>query len=666
MKRIIRRFVGWLNAKINGEPGTWKKQITGALSREAQDKINEARIKIIAATTQDYDGYVEKLMAPAPSAAYLLMAAVESGEPVQLPGMKEAAKVEISRARLFEARFDDSGRVMPSRLVQESDGARPWRVVEVVGTEEVKKKVAASLAAQSAISAAAPKARDVKSAELKAARAEYEKKLAEVAVLPKKDRELAEAMLREDFVDTGGLIDGITTHYDRSQFTEFAPLFGNQFFKQQYFHDMLQTFAYAYEAWNHNPVAKRIVNILKQYVIGRGVKLSTRNDEIQNAWDDFDEEFGLLRHLRLWMVERIIYGELMLDKTNWHTIDPSSIWEIVHVPEDVEQQLYYFQAFLSDYQMFVGYKVPGAPGSEKVPTVKFQINQIPAEQVLHLRGECVSNEKRGRSVLFPILGWLKRYKDLMTAEVIQKQLQACFIWDDTITGDDADVLAHASQYAGMPVPGSVFAHNDRVKRTAVEVSKGGNSSGGGMIGEAILAFIATAIGLPKEFLNVVGQGGGSRATALVGSEPFTKVVDELQTEFNLLLHEIAKTELPRRGVMYDKSQIEFVFPSVTKDTATEVIKNIMNGEAQGYISQRTAGVMFGAEMSISNYDFDREQLTIKKDKSQGLDLLGPMPPPPGRTGAGAGAPPDGAQPQDDGSDIHGDGKVDLKQQLSTI
>jgi hypothetical protein len=278
-----------------------------------------------------------------------------------------------------------------------------------------------------------------------------------------------------------------------------------------------------------------------------------------------------------------------------------------------------------------------------------------------MKGECFSNEKRGRSKIFPILGWLKRLKDLYNARVIKGWLGASFIWDDTIKGSDSDIAAHVAQYNQMPQPGSIFAHNEAITRQPMQPAP--SRSANDETAQEIIALIGTAVGIPKEHLNLLGNTG-TRATALVSSEPFTKVIEEVQGDFEDLLHKIAEVAMAQAGVEYKPEDLEFVFPSVTKDVTSETVKNIMAGEASGFISKETAANMYAAEMNITTYDFKDEQDSIKIEKEQGLQTVGQTLPgsrQPGVSDAGA--------PDIEGSDaspIHGVGKTDIQKDMATL
>ena len=66
-------------------------------------------------------------------------------------------------------------------------------------------------------------------------------------------------------------------------------------------------------------------------------------------------------------------------------IDPSTVWEILTPPEDINQPIAYQQVFPTQYQIYTGIDKGGV-----VPSSKFIMQQIPAEEVLHFKINCVS------------------------------------------------------------------------------------------------------------------------------------------------------------------------------------------------------------------------------------------------------------------------------------
>jgi len=552
-------------------------------------------------------------------------------------------EVMVEEAWLFEGKFNQRGKLMQEAShLKYHDMLVPYRLQHLTGEEYVE-----------ALQKGADHFTSLPEKVLRLERAK-QKHLEGV-------RKLQKAHLLEDDFS----VDALSGPYDANQYTEFVPTYGGPFNKQLYIYDYLTMHARAFEAWNHNPVAKRIVNALAQYAFGRRFKVRIKKDNLRKAWEEANKEHKFIHKAsKFWSREYLIYGELMVDKLRWDSIDPSTVWDIITDPDDIGDVYYYYQSYSTAFQTFTGYQVAGAPGSAKQEPLRYIIRQLPAKQVLHIKSNVVSQEKRGRSSLFSILGWLKRIKDLYNAEVIRAQLEACFIWDDTIDGGAGDVAAHAAAYASMPKPASIFVHNKAVERKPMQAISGGSTRSSGGVSDELLAFIATAIGMPKDFFNVLAAGGGNRATALVAAEPFEKVIEDLQADFEHLFQEIIYDIWEQAGLDYEDGDAEFMFPSVTKDTTTETVANLNRGEVMGYIDHQTASEMYAAEMNITNYDYDDVQSKIKDDRENGID---PLMPPPTRSGpAQEPVPGEDGVVGDDASPIHGAGKTALKGQLKTL
>jgi hypothetical protein len=562
---------------------------------------------------------------------------------------------KVSEAWLFEGKFDERGKLLESS-VPDVPG---YRITHVKGHDQFKEAINTSELKVAQIPVVASKMIEAKRAHL-----ERIEKLKEAGLIKE---------------DSFGQDLGSLTQYDPNQYTEYTPTYGGPFFKQLYLTDYLMMHSRAFEQWNHHPLAKRIISLFGQYAFGRRFQWRIKDKKKEKAWEDFDKKHNLRHRVsKFWVPEYILFGEHFIDKKTWQSIDPSTIWDIITDPDDITDVYYYHQQYSTAYQQFTGSQVKGVAGSANVKAQDFIIRQLPFKQIIHIRRNCTSFEKRGRSILFPILGWLKRIKDLYDAQVVAAWLSACFIWDDEIDGNAADIQAHIAKYNTMPTTGSVFAHNKMIKRQPMAAAQGA-AKAGDSVGDELLAFIATAVGIPKDFFNIMGGGGGSRATALVGAEPFTKVIEEIQADIEYLLLDIAAEVIPD----YKDGDVEFIFPSVTKDSTTETAKNIMAGEAAGYMAKETAAQMFAAEMNMTTYDWDDEKGKMDDeanaamiDPAGALANAGPaqydvpgapgMPGSPGSNGAAAASKTLPETPISKQSPIHGEGKQRLKSQMGNL
>ncbi len=416
---------------------------------------------------------------------------------------------------------------------------------------------------------------------------------------------------------------------------------------------MLTMHSRAFECRNHNPLAKRIIDLLSQYSFGRRFKWRMKDPAKQKAWEDYAKKINLIQRLsKFWVPEYLTFGELFYDKSSNNSVDPSSIWDIITDPDDITKVYYYYQCYSTPFQQFTGHSVPGVPAEgSKVRSTEYRVKQIPFDQFIHMKRNVTSYEKRGRSTLYPILGWLKRYKDLMDAEVVRGQLAATFVWDIEINGSQDDVDGFISAESDPLGTGKSFYHNQQVKRTPMPALPSSASTGNGGLASELLSFIATGIGIPKDYFNVMGGAGGNRATALVGAEPFTKLIEDIQADFEHFLVELARNVIPG----YQDGDIEFIFPSVTKDTTTETVANIVTGKAEQFIDDQTAAEMYAAEMNITTYDYEDTKAKLKKQA-----IENPVP--------SIMPTPNGANPKPfvPTSPIHGQGKLDIKKAMNTL
>lgn len=548
-------------------------------------------------------------------------------------------KARVAEAWLFVGRFDKRGKLMESSVAKRL-GVEASQTVYVGSHSEFMEATAISRA-------------EFQGLGLKSHRAQEAKRKIEAGI-----NRLREAKMIEGEFDT----DSLTGPYDSGQYTEYAPTYAGPFNKQLYQHDYLTMHARAFEAKNHNPLAKRIIDLLAQYALGRRFKVRIKDEAKKEAWETFERENKIIHRLsKYWIKEYLTYGELMIDKAVWLSTDPSTVLDIITDPDDISKVYYYHQSYPTAYQTFTGLAVPGAPaGAKKAKTMEYIIRQIPAKQMIHIKMNVVSQEKRGRTILFPVLGWLKRIRDLYNAAVLKKQVESCFIFDDKITGSAADVNAHAALYATIPRPMSVFVHNESIERKPMGSGVAG-SGASDQTADDIIGLIATAIGIPKPFFNVMSAGSSSRVGGLVGAEPFEKVIEDLQADVEHLLLEIAEEVIEDAGLSYEPGDVEFIFPSVTKDTTTETLKNVAAAETMGWFDHQMASEMAAAELNVTGYDYKEAQDARKKYQEENPNPG--MLPPSGRLGPD-GNPLDAAE--EDPSPKKGDGKRQLKADMGRL
>lgn len=461
-------------------------------------------------------------------------------------------------------------------------------------------------------------------------------------------------------------------------FNEYLPLLGGPFSRQLYLFDFLDMSRKAFEAWNHNPLAHQGVRITTSFVLGRGVIAKANSKLVQESFDKWAERIDLLGgRLENWSDMLSRDGELMVRRyinpisremfVRW--VDPSTIWEIVTDLEDIERVYYYHQQYPTAYQVLYG---TGSQKSlfdpSKFGVEKYVIDQIPADELYHVKINCSPNEKRGRSDLFSVLGWLKRYKDFQTSVVLRAIIQGTFAWKMKLKGTETDVQAFISEFGtSQPDFGSVHVENEAA--TLEPMSP--DMKGAGLDdAPGIVNMIAVGLGIPKEYLGFTETG--SRAGAIVASEPGAKKFMSRQLLLGRFLKRLAKdwaeneqrngrlpTIDPETQKPLDLS-IEFQFPEIAIEDRSAKIKDIDSAVLSGYISERRAASMVANELGIEGYSYEdemkeREQEVAKKALSVYNRVIPPAPdkPPEPAPGASTGG-------------LGGAEKRDIKRDLSTL
>jgi hypothetical protein len=309
---------------------------------------------------------------------------------------------------------------------------------------------------------------------------------------------------------------------------EFIPLMGGPFYKQLYLYDYLKMNAIAFNLVNHNALAAAAVKMLMRFTLGRGVSFNIKDDQTRRLWEEFWERTNTAKKSKVMARDITWQGELMLryyeekpGYTTYRVIDPSTCWEIVTDPEDIEKVYYYHFQWPTPYQLWT---------AGNIPISKYIIQQIPPTNVQHVKINVSSMEKRGRSDLLPGMPWLKRFDDFYNGATLKEVLQANLVWRVKVKGDQADIdaLKANPELTILPPPGGVWLENESVELSPLSASVQPAVRGGSSVGQQIAAIFATSINMPSEYFNIEGTSGGARATALVRTDPAVKTIEDRQ------------------------------------------------------------------------------------------------------------------------------------------
>lgn len=433
---------------------------------------------------------------------------------------------------------------------------------------------------------------------------------------------------------------------------DFTPLLGGPFNKQLYIYDYLKMHSQCFFAYNHDPILHAAVQIIRDFALGRdwSVNVVESGDEKKDQaalalWKAFEEVNDLRMMMYLACEELSIYGEIF----QWwlpnnetriayqvapgqqppkgliprvRLVDPSVIWDIITYPEDIKRVLYYQWIAPTQYQMY-----SGTDKGKPVPTTKFIYQQIAAKDMDHYKINCRSNEKRGRSDLFPVLGYAKRLRDSVNFSIIGLQKSTAWSIDTTIEGSQEDVdnyVESQKDLGTIPNPGSEFVHTNKITREYLSneaAGRGNNSSAF----DWCFSMICAGLGIPQQYFGTHLSGGSTRASALVATEPVVKKFEMRRNLIEQILNNMAKRLFKEFKI---EAEIEVTFPELVSQDRSTKLKDLAMAEMQGWISKERAAEIAAKELGIMDFNYNEEKNAIGSDPAPRALMTNPLTTPP--------------------------------------
>jgi hypothetical protein len=414
------------------------------------------------------------------------------------------------------------------------------------------------------------------------------------------------------FSPPGGILNDVYLAYGPSQ-------------QQLYLSDQWDMIAKAFWSWHHHPTAKQGIDILVEFVLGRGVVIICEDtDIVEPALKKFWTDNGMDRRLNVLAQDFFRDGETFVrpigvgdGRTRVRTCEPSTMWEIVTDWLDIEDVFYYRQQFQTRTQLYA------PPGSR--PGQGYVLRDFTPDEIIHAKINVAASEVRGRSDLFPALGWLKLLSDYFTTVVVSQQTAAAQAFDISVAGGLADIQAAMTNFTIPSVnnPGSANFHSDNITVETIGSDKaGGGSAAAGSTYAGLMTMAAQGMGAPRQYLGVEGQSA-SRTTSLTATEPIAKKLQTRQDILRDIVVRVIKSalqEMDRFGLLDGAKSLAFEveFPEIVSSDTPVKLEALRMGESMDYISKRTAAEAYAAELDMRRYDFDQEQKKIQDERKAAI------------------------------------------------
>jgi hypothetical protein len=393
----------------------------------------------------------------------------------------------------------------------------------------------------------------------------------------------------------------------------------------------------AYWLWETNPLARWIIEIIKDFIVADGVPYDTKNDEVKKILEDFwydpvnRMDINIEKHAR----ELHIYGELIFPafiaqqtgKIRLGYIDPKQVDKIITDPENVKMQIGLILKSEAGVQARQ-YRIILPEGSEFVLSARAQ-----AMRASFLDGECfffsinnVTNAPRGKSEIFVTSDWLDAYEQFLFDYADRWPLLNTFIWDLQVEGgDENDINKHIKNFTKKS--GSVFGHNDKVtlEPKTPDLKSQDAETGARLLRNHILG----AHGIPSFW-----YGGGEDANRALGVEmgtPTFKMMASKQRYFKYILETIFDQVIGRameanylklseeEAYQYTINMPELSSKDASKYSAAiqQLTLSIITAMDRGLLDKQTAVKIYAFAMGMIGYEIDTDDVlsAIEKEES---------------------------------------------------
>jgi len=367
--------------------------------------------------------------------------------------------------------------------------------------------------------------------------------------------------------------------------------------------------------------AKQLVRTMTSFIIGTGVDI-TANDEdkrVQEYWDRWDKENKFKSKRQAEIVKRLIRdGEVFIrftdDRSKIRFIDPLEIkdWSgkitdgIETDEDDVETVIRYYRTWVDK---------KGISNSEV----------IEADDIIHIKTDCDSDEKRGRSVLLGAMPEIEKQARWLNDRFLFNKIRNFVALVRKFNGANVEESGKEfyNQARKLTGPTTITA-NQGVEYQMLSPNLGARDAGED--GRRFELQIASKLGL-AEYMVSADASNANYSSQMVSESPAVKNFENWQAffkgEFELIFEKVIEAgindgKLPQQsketgddGEVIDiptKTTCSMAFPTLIARNLKEDTEAYVTHQAMGIASERTIASKLG-------YDYDQEKELMDMEQS---------------------------------------------------
>lgn len=302
------------------------------------------------------------------------------------------------------------------------------------------------------------------------------------------------------------------------------------------------------DAWRTNPLARRIVELTTEYVVGSGLRVQCAHEATQRFVQKFWQHPLNRMDVRVseWCDELSRSGNLFLllstdaaGMSYLRAVPAGEISEITARPNDLEQPLHFHPRPTLEELHPAGWPawqpeldLPDARGAFRPVMLHYAVNRPVGAQW-------------GESDLAPLLKWLSRYANWLEDRARLNRFRTSFLYVVKARfSSEADRLSRQQRLnAAPPSPGSILVTDDNESWDVINprlASEEANTDG-----LALKKMIAAGAGVPLHFL--AEPESATRTTAEASGGPTYRRFEQRQAFFLWLIRDVLRVVISRRA-----------------------------------------------------------------------------------------------------------------------
>jgi len=324
--------------------------------------------------------------------------------------------------------------------------------------------------------------------------------------------------------------------------------------RDRYPYDLTEVLEQSLEAWRVNPIARRIVSLTTQYVVGSGISVTCKHtrtgDFINSFWANPLNRMDT--RVMEWCDELSRTGNLFIlvstdpaGMSYVRAVPATSIERIEARPNDIEQPVRFYPKPTIDEPDPSPWRAYILPWEDEASSLAS--SPTGDTFMLHYAINRPVGGQWGEPDLAPLLKWISRYASWLEDRARLNRYRNSFLFVvKAAFSSEAQRIARQQQLnLTPPAPGSILVTNENEEWTVLAPSL--ESADANTDGLALKKMISAGAGVPLHFL--AEPESSTRTTAEAAGGPTFRHYEQRQNFFMWMLRDVLRVVVERRSMV---------------------------------------------------------------------------------------------------------------------